>query len=312
MQLEFLLCGSPNDSFYSQAAMYRIALDSFGGPYRDARLVLCLGDREHVALPDRWRPYFNRIDVQRAPVESFLEHGDGSDFVFELVDDSADASFICDADTLMLRPFPDDFLDDLLSSPFLGGVLAHLPPPLVDLGNDYRDMDSEDFWAAMARHVLGRDIELAHRYTLLDAPDRCPFYINYGFVAGTPTLLKALHRELGVVQPRVRAFLDNDFYGQIGIALAVERGQLPIRSLPMRFNFPNDPRADARHAVELDEVCIMHYLRRTQFDRHMIFASEVEYDKFMRLPLEGSNLVFQRFVSDLTGGKYPFPLLMSA
>ena len=63
MKIDVLITASPNDSFYSQVAMIRVALDSLGGAYRDARVVAVFGDRAVVHLPDKWAPYFERIDV---------------------------------------------------------------------------------------------------------------------------------------------------------------------------------------------------------------------------------------------------------
>jgi hypothetical protein len=311
VKLEFFVCGSPNAAFYSQAAMFRLALDSFGGDFARARLVLCIGALDRPALPARWEPHFRNIDVQWASRESFLEHGDGSYHVYNLLDPGADLSFVCDADTLPLRPLPADFLASLVAEPAIAGVLAHRMPPRFDArGNDLRHLDVRGFWKHLGREVVGAEPDVCHEMTLplvaTDAPDPCPFYLNYGFIASTPALLRGLHQHLDVVQPRIRAVLDNDFYMQLGIPMAVLRGALPTRTLPMRYNFPNDPLADARYPDELAQVVVMHYLRTERFDRHRIFATAQDFNAFLALRLEGSNAVFQAFVRALTGGRYPF------
>jgi hypothetical protein len=311
VKLEFFVCGSPTDAFYSQAAMFRLALDSFGGDFARARLVLCLGDLEWKPLPARWAPYFRAIDVRWASRESFLEHGDGSHHVFNLLDQGADLSFICDADTLPLRPLPAEFLAEMVADPAIAGVLAHRMPPRNDAkGNDLRHLGVAEFWAHLGREVIGVEPVVQYEMTLpLDpasAPDPCPFYINFGFIAAPPRMLRTLRRHMDYVQPRIRALLDNDFYMQLGITLATLRGELPTRPLPMRFNYPNDPDADVRYPDELAQVLVMHYLRTTHFDRHRIFATEQDFDAFLALPLVGSNAVFQAFVARVTGGRYPF------
>jgi hypothetical protein len=53
MKIDVLIPASPNDNFYSQIAMVRVALDSLGGAYRDARVVAVLGDKAVVPLPDK-------------------------------------------------------------------------------------------------------------------------------------------------------------------------------------------------------------------------------------------------------------------
>ena len=90
------------------------------------------------------------------------------------------------------------------------------------------------------------------------------------------------------------------------IPYALERGSIPHRTLPMRFNFPNDPRFDRRYPVELDNILLVHYLRTRLFDRHTLFTDEAQFARFMTAPLKGSNHAFRDAVRRLSGGRYPF------
>jgi hypothetical protein len=303
-RLEFLICGSPTDAFWSQVAMFRLSLDAMGGEFRAARLVLVLGDDDVTPLPDRWRAYFRHIELAWTPHESFQEFGDGHDHLFSLIDPSADLTFICDADTLPIRPFSDGFLQALLVEPAIGGVIAHYFPEQKD-GN-FAGLDSEAFWQLLAQRVLGRPIKISSKYTLNPEQGGCPFYINYGFVAAKPALLRELHEQLAVVRPRIVEQLDSVFGGQMAIALAIERGGIPCRALPMRYNFPNDPIADRLYPEELRQIKLLHYLRTREFDRHQIFADRDGFERFLNLELEGSNEVLKRHVEAITGGSYPF------
>jgi hypothetical protein len=76
--------------------------------------------------------------------------------------------------------------------------------------------------------------------------------------------------------------------------------------LPLRYNFPNDPIAVELHPREAENVVIYHYLRKTEFDRHLIFTSRAEYERFLALPLEGVNLQFRDAVRRVIGDTYPF------
>jgi len=109
--------------------MFRLSLDTLGPVYQKARLVMCLGALEKVSLPDKWKPYFTNIEIAWADVESYKYYGDGGDHVYNLLSLDADISIICDADTLILRPFPDEFFLDMMSNPAIYGVIAHYPPP---------------------------------------------------------------------------------------------------------------------------------------------------------------------------------------
>ncbi len=315
-KIEFLICGSPNDAFYSQAAIFRYFLDSFGGIYRAARLVLCLDSNERDPLPKRWRPYFKKIEIHTAKPENPIFHHSGRSIDFDgrvlsysLINSDADLSIICDADTLLVRPFPETLLDDLIHNPAIGAVIAHYPPGIHltdERGKNYSHLSNEQFWEALSASVIGRPVTCENTYTLESISIRCPFYINNGFIAGKPYLMKRLYDELFIVQPKVREFFENWFYGQIAVAMAVESAGLPTRVLPMRYNFPNDPIADAKYPGELDNVIVIHYLRTNHFDRHQIFASADNFYKFLSLDLTGSNLIFQNYVNSVTNGVYPF------
>jgi hypothetical protein len=108
------------------------------------------------------------------------------------------------------------------------------------------------------------------------------------------------------IQPVLEAAVGGYFVAQISIALAVERAGIPWRALPMRFNFPNDRRADRLHGAELAHVVLIHYLRHDTFDRHRIFAQQASFDRFLSMRLEGSDRVFQDRVAEITNGRYPF------
>jgi hypothetical protein len=69
--VEFLLCGSPNDAFYSQIAFFRLSLDRLGEQSRAARVVAVFGAVECPPLPERWAPYFERIEVYYVSGETF-------------------------------------------------------------------------------------------------------------------------------------------------------------------------------------------------------------------------------------------------
>jgi hypothetical protein len=200
-------------------------------------------------------------------------------------------------------------------------------------------MPPDEAWQRLARAVIDRPIELAHHHSLARPrpalkrlagervgasirrrvsggfqaiftraePVPCPLYPNYGFIAATPALMHQLADVLFELHEPVERLVGNDFYGQVAIALAIEAAELPRRALPITFNFPNDRRADRQYADQLDDIAVLHYLRTKKFDRQRIFADEDEFNRFLELQLVGSDLVLQRHVHELTGGRYPFP-----
>jgi hypothetical protein len=266
-------------------------------------------------LPERWKPHFERIEVHYVSGEAFRRQWLASDRRFELLSPNAHCSCLCDADTVLVRPLPAEFLYGLKRDPAVCGVVAHYPFPIAadtrrrgQPGGLYPGMPNHAAWDALGAMVLGRDIPRPLRYTLLEgAPDdRCPFYVNYGFLAGPPALLRRLYQTMSEIQPVLEAAVGGYFVAQISIALAVERAGIPWRALPMRFNFPNDRRADRLHGAELAHVVLIHYLRHDMFDRHRIFAQQASFDRFLSMRLEGSDRVLQDRVAEITNGRYPF------
>lgn len=312
MKLDFLLCGSANDAFYSQFALFRASLDRLGGFYRQARVVAALGGDEILPVPACWSPHLERVEVVWADTSEHVCKGTyaQSDLRFELFRPDADLVFLCDADTVLLRALPHRFLTRATSAPALLGVIAHVPFPIDESARRplISGMEPARAWQALAQVVLGRRIRLRFEHTLplTGSPVPCPFYVNYGFVAGTPAMLSALHRELRGLQPRVAQILGNDFYGQVSIALAVEKLNLPHRALPMRYNFPNDRRAERLFPREAQRIIVLHYLRRRSFDRHLFLADETGYRAFLSESLAGTDVVLRDHVTELFGVNYPF------
>lgn len=313
VKLEFLMCGSPNDAFFSQAAMFRLSLDSLDEVHRNARLVLCVGSPSPpFALPQRWESAFKSIELHWAGAGEYAALGDGAQGhkLYHLMSPDADISIICDADTMLLRPLPDKFVGHMIREPAICGVIAHFAPPLApSRGAPVSSAKSTtDLWNQLARVIIGREMPLVTPYTLASDGSAGPsFYINHAFLAGPPSMLKDLFVAQEEIRPKIRRILDNRFYDQIAVAMAVEKTNAPHRRISMRYNFPNDVRADERYPVELQNVVLLHYLRTKIFNRHKIFAEPEHFNNFMSLDLNGSDKIFQDHVWRLTGGVYPFP-----
>jgi len=304
MKIDFLIPGSPNDAFFSQIAFFRLALDALGEVYRRARVVAALGDETIVPIPSRWSRYFERIEVEWVDPAEFRRRGYLAqvDRRCDLFRPDADMVIFCDADTALIRALPG-LAASLVDEPALLGVIAHYHFPWADsTGEPERD------WERLAASLLGREIALEHRYSLQEPAlaNRCPFYVNYGFLAGPPALFARFSEAYRAMVPRVHRVLGNHFSSQVTIPLAIAELGLPARALPMRYNFPNDPQADALYPYELGRIVVLHYLRTSQFDRQHVFAEKDAFERFLGLDLAGSNREFQTFVRNLTAEHYPF------
>lgn len=302
MKIDFLIPASPNDSFYSQIAMIRLALDALGGVYRDARVVAVLGDKAVVPLPDKWMPYYERIEIawtDPADFDAMSYHGTGLR-CFEVCREEADVIVLCDADTVPLRPFPE-LLDRITRAPAFAGVLANYHIPW-----DRSSGDAAEDWERIANAILQHPIELPHRY--LFEPERpCPFYVNWGFMIGTASIVRRVGEQFRTIWPSVDRYLGNYFSSQVAITLILSELGIPTVALPRRYNYANYADHDDLSPEEYENIVIFHYFSTEFFNRQRIFTTKARFEKFLDLDLTGSNRIFQDKVRSMTGGAYPFP-----
>lgn len=305
MKLEFLLCGSPTDSFFSQMAFFRLSLDHLGGDEAAARLVCVFGDHDSETIPERWKPWFERIEVHWA-------HAIGAEnpshlaqhlIRFDLIDPQADAVFLCDADVAPLAPMAP-LVRDMLAAPALMGTIGHYHFPR----DGQTGVPAQD-WEEIAQRVLGRSLDLSYRYSMHppESTDRAPFYLNLGVLAGTPALLRQFHQRDQELRPKVAEIVGDWWAPQVSLPLTCADLDLPVRAIGMRWNYPNDPKTDAAYPEEAANIGFLHYLRPHQFRRGEIFADPAAFQAFLDKPLSGSNATFQAHVRAVTQGIFPFP-----
>ena len=305
MKIDFLISASPSRGMLSQIALFKLCLLSLGGFYSRARLVAVLGDHEKEVLPSTWRHWFDDIEVEWAhrPGAENPHYRAQHDVRFEVMRRDADIVFLCDADTVPMRPF-DGLMEDLMARPALAGVIAHYHFPINgQKGDPKRD------WSMLASRIIGSGIDTPNRYTLHspECTDRAPFYINYGLFAGPPDLLSEFYRRDRQLRDLVADVIGGHWWApQVSLALTCAELQLPTLALPVRYNFPNDPKAESLYPEDLIQIVFLHYLRLQFFDRQKVFADPYAFGEFLDLNLAGSNRTFQDFVLRLTGGRYPF------
>lgn len=306
LRICFSIPASPTDAFYSQVAMFRLALDSFGGIYKKAHIILSLGNETIEPISNRWLDHLG--------VNTMLYWTDTSLFldIGQLAQgnnrwnhnyDNYDLIIFSDADTILIKPI-NELLLQVMKKNLVAGVIAHYPFP-----HDKNESPNE-LWHNYAKRFIGKDISLNFRYTLLNSQDEdssCPFYVNFGFVVMTPQTLNTIRKSFLNIRSSIIPFLKNPrFSGQIALTLAIHKHEIPVMSAPMIYNFPNDPIADKLYSNQLKSIAIIHYLRTNKFDRQKIFTSEKNFRRFLSLRLKGSNKFFQKFIREITYDQYPF------
>ncbi len=207
---------------------------------------------------------------------------------------------ICaDADVLFVADF-SDLLRDLEREPAVAGVIAHAPP--------FRDRFA-DVWRQLSAGYQTPPPAFDYEHTgwgfmvRQEALRFTPPYFNFGMVAAPAAIMEVISLEIEKADDFVHASLDTFFRFQIALTLTIQEHGLPARALPLRYNFPNDPRFDAKYPEELSDVRILHYLRSQIIHRERDFCSLDRVASLIaRHDLTGSNEIFRRLVTEL----YPF------
>jgi hypothetical protein len=188
---------------------------------------------------------------------------------------SSDVVLLLDADTLIAAPL-DALVDEAHRSQTICGVIAHVPP-----------LPSRDHWQALYDAcALGRvQTPCEHTgwgYMFDDASLRyCPPYFNLGVLAAPAHVVRQIGRDMYELMGTVDNVMRTLYRVQIAVSLAITRYGIPYRTIGMRWNFPNDPLLEALHAREMDDLRIIHLLRRHQFYKDEAFASPEAIDALL-------------------------------
>ena len=303
LKLAYLIPATPSDGFYAQVAMFRMGLDALGPPYSESQVILTIGADEGTVVPPRWRQSLNRVEVnfvQRTADASFRGQVAGR---WSMVPSDVDVVVLGNADTLAIARY-DELVGVVHTHQLVAGAIVHSPLRFPD------GMSNEAGWRMLANRLLDRDIECDHHTTLPNSHEgstATPYYVNGGAVFIGGELFKRLRPVYLRIEPTVAGMIaDPRFSHQASLALAIRATDAPRIAMEMRYNFPNDPRADELYPDDSADIRTLHFLRTTEFDRQKIFADADGFARFLALRLGGSNAVLQRRVRELTGGRYPF------
>ena len=260
----------------------------------------CLGT---VAV--RWRPHVRDVDFTYVTKSCWERLGNWAqvDSTLLLAPQDADVYVTVDADTLPVSDL-EAMLQDVLECQSIAGVIAHYPPPPVK---------NVAAWQALANSLGVKPPECTFSYSLLgeytsEEVRRAPIYYNGGVVFFARAAFERFLAPYIATREKLTGALGewSDFSGQVAMTFAISEARVPAKTLPMRYNYPNDDQAILLHPGEIDNVVVFHYLRRQVIDRHTIFVNKVGYNAFLGAPLAGTNLAFQSAVRRIFGTTYPF------
>ena len=276
------------------------SLRRLGHRLGDHKLVVCVGGDEEQRDLYQDFPWSRNypltwlwVDRERFRKDSFWETS------HELFRQRASAHFVmyADADVIFVCDF-SELLEDLERSPAIAGVIAHAPPFSRDLGEEMWEKLFNDYGVTVAsskyEHTGWGFMVKApqHRYT--------PPYFNFGMVLAPAEMAERIGAELVTADNFVTRHLTTFFRFQIALTLIIAKNQLPTRALPLRYNFPNDPRFDQKYPDDLGDLRILHYLRREIVDRERDFMDLAHvFALIQRRDLQGSNEILRRRLEEL-------------
>lgn len=261
---------SPTPTFLNMAHYLTRSLRVRGGRYRDAPVILTVGDERRDPDLARKHPWMadNGVEVRWVDQDLFARESFYATacerYRYEF---RSDVVLALDADTLIAGPL-DELVEEAHRSGALCGVVAHVPP-----------LARREQWQAIYDSLGLGELKTPCEHTgwgymFQDESMRyCPPYFNLGVLAAPAAVMRSIGRDIYELMTAVDAVERTAYRVQIAVSLAVARFGLPFRALPFRWNFVNDPLLEALHAGELGEARILHLLRRHQVNKDELFAS---------------------------------------
>lgn len=273
---------APTPAFLYQLRCLTHSLRRFGGAYRDAPVIATVGvDRVDEGMAGRM-PWLaaNGIELRWVPEDEFAASGVSATGAARLDQDfRSDMVLLLDADTLIRRPL-DGLIDGAYRDQALCGVIAHATP----LGSGrLEDPDWARVFSICGLPAPRLEFEHTGWGYLFNDPRhrRCPAYFNYGVVAAPAASLRAIGPVYREHLARLREAMASYFDAQIALSTSIARLNIPVRSLPFRYNMPNNPLLEALHHQELEHAVILHLLAEQYFKRNEAFASLASLQEFV-------------------------------
>jgi hypothetical protein len=301
--LEIRTTISPTPYFFRRIHYLAASIKDLGGKLADHEIVVSVGGNEPRENLYRTQPWSNRYPIlwRWVDPEAYALSGykaTGRDRCWHMA--RARLVMFVDADVIFIRDF-SDMLSEIEREPAICGVMAHVSP-----FQGRREHSPQSSWQQLARSFgiadLPADCEHSgwncmftdetYRYT--------PPYFNGGMIVGPVDLMDRMCALIPAAEDAVDAVLESYFRPQLSRTLAIYKDSLPYRVLPLRFNFPNDPRFEPVYPAELADLRILHYLRWHIVHRDRDFMNSAAVAGLLaRDDLTGSNETLRLRIAEL-------------
>jgi hypothetical protein len=261
---------SPTGQFFTMVRLLAASLQANGGEMADTPIVVTVGeDCEPFDLyaaqpwsrryPIKWvwldRNLYRSKTYYATAVERFRHE-------FE-----AEVVVMLDADMVVARPF-GDLVRKVARERFFGGVIAHVSP-----FSQHAAHTNTGWWHTLFSNAGLPWPEAQFQHTgwnlLFSAASSryCPAYFNLGFLIAPAEHMRKVGASIYDAMNQVDQTLETMFKCQLGLTLALYRHGIPVRPLPIKYNFPNYEVFRKGYAADFADSRVIHYLGRDQFDK---------------------------------------------
>ena len=308
-KLEFRVPISPNEQYMRMLHYFLESLQAFGGPVANAAhtVVSVSAEGEPFDLKTAY-PWTRNYSVDFRWVDQALFDRDsyeatGYDRLW--VESDADMVVLADADLLFAGDFDDIILRSSREQRLLG-FIAHVSPfdqgpGLVQAHSEWlwdRIFDEAGLprrsyqwehtgWSLMSHNPL-------HRYS--------PAYFNYGFIVAPRRYVEQMGETFLYELVAVDKVFETWFKSQIANTLCFARHEIPVGTLPLKYNFPLhvdgeriralNPDPEGEDAV--DDIKVFHYLGYGEVNKDHFATAETLAEVLNRESMSPEGKFFQQ------------------
>jgi hypothetical protein len=298
--LEIHIPISPTPIFFNMVRCLTLSLRRFGGAYRNAPVIVTAGDvaiDHNMASKYPWLGPLG-IELHWTTEAQFRAHSYHATVNARFERDyRSDVVLFLDADILIADAF-DEMIQEVHARQLIAAMIAPASP--------LQFFKKPTTWRDLYRHC-GLDLEprLCHEHTGWpyyfsgDLAFRyCPAYFNYGVVCAPAKLMKRIGELYFHYVTKLQEITDEFLVTQMALALVFASLDLPYKTLPVRYNFPNHPMLEALHGSEIARAKFLHLKENHQIQKFELFADPAQIKHMIRrADLRGINQIAQRVLA---------------
>jgi hypothetical protein len=262
---------SPRSSFFTMVHFFAASLRRRGGAFRDAKIVVSVGEDCEPFDLQQSRPELAKYDISWRWVDraAFRELGYFATGLRRWSAFESDYVVMADADTLVLGDI-SEALRWLRQPKGICGVIATFPP-FMARGDGNTDAQR---WPELFRSV-GLSAPpfdsvhpgFGHFYDASQGIRDAPPYYNYGFVLGTREAMESIASTVEADYRAAAAYVKTDLAAQAALALSIVRHHVDYASLPVRFNMWSWPAYLRAFPDDFSDIRLLHYLHGEVFSK---------------------------------------------